>query len=67
MEQDIGVLALKIKQVFLSQSLIVVTVLCVLKIVFMKTVFDLQSFSRLSSYSAHAPGDKVATVLRRGK
>lgn len=63
MKQDIRVLALKINPGFLPQSLIIVIVLCFLQIVFMKTIFDLQSFSRLSSYSAHSPGDKVAMVL----
>lgn len=59
-------MALKIKLSLLSQSLIIV-ILCFLQIVFVKTIFDLQPFSELSSYNACTPRDKVAMVLRRGK
>lgn len=59
-------MALKIKLSLLLQSLIII-ILCFLQIVFVKTIFDLQSFSGLSSYNAYSPRDKVAMVLRREK
>lgn len=62
----IRMVALKIKLSLLLQSLIIV-IICFLQLVFVKTVFDLQPFSRISSYNAYSPRDKVAMVLRKEK